>query len=487
MNIQKYREIKEKENKAAIRSIENYHTFFKNFWHIISAEELSDNWHIEYLCNQFQKIGVKVLKGEPVLDTFINVPPGSTKTSIATVAFPAWLWLHMPSAKIFKISYSGTISTDSNIKTKMIIQSERYQKWFQPYINKRYNDDLKIIKNHEKDFRNNYGGVQFASSTGGTMTGLHAHILIWDDPNSQEQSESAVYRERANRFGDRTLTNRKIDKGKNPIITIMQRLHKNDATGHNLNKGENINHICIPAELSNNVKPEKLKKYYKDGIMDVNRMSKEVLDKQKKKMGSYGYAGQYQQRPSPEGGGMVKYDWFGFLWPGDIPANLVTDIWIDGAYTKSTKNDPTGIMICQFDRKNNTLFVFRFEDKRLEMPSLIKHIEAISENCSDRTKIFIEPKASGKSLKQMLQQKNLNPVEIKSSLVSEGKEARLNTASPRIEAGKVMLVYGNWNDEFTAQITNFPNYDHDEAVDLIGYACDYYFGRKKKRAPKRTN
>jgi predicted phage terminase large subunit-like protein len=65
-------------------------------------------------------------------------------------------------------------------------------------------------------------------------------------------------------------------------------------------------------------------------------------------------------------------------------------------------------------------------------------------------------------------------------LVQEGKEARIQSAAPKIEAGRVYLVRGAWNDVFVSQLTGFPKAAHDEAVDLIGYATEKYFRKKRK-------
>jgi predicted phage terminase large subunit-like protein len=55
----------------------------------------------------------------------------------------------------------------------------------------------------------------------------------------------------------------------------------------------------------------------------------------------------------------------------------------------------------------------------------------------------------------------------------ESKEVRLNAASPIIEAGRVFLARGTWNEEFISEVCGFPTAPHDEYVDVLGYAIDY--------------
>lgn len=479
--LEKNKQRLETEKRAVIESIKSFYVFFRNFWHVISAEDFVDNWHIHYLCYELQRLGIAVAtKQNKISDYIINVPPGTTKTSIVSIAWPVWMWLIRPSTVTIKTSYSGDLSLDANIKANLIYKSDRFQRWFQPYFLQRFGSEMYLIKDNERDFRNNFGGMLYSSSTGGTVTGKHAHILVRDDPISAEQAESEAHREKANRFNDRTLTGRKIDKATTPTVTVMQRLHHNDPTGHDLKKDKKgkLRHICLPAEDNEHVKPAEARKFYQDGLLDPNRLNKTVLENFKKDLGSYGYAGQMMQNPVPEGGGKVKKAWFQYIHEKELPNYLIWELWIDGAYTKRTENDPTGFMITAYDPKHNRLYIKHAVSDFLEMPDLLKFVPEYAANnqLTNQSRVYIEPKASGKSLAQLLNYHTiLNAVEIESGLVLEGKNARLQTASPKIESGRVFLVEGAWNDHFISQLTDFPVADHDEYVDLMGYAVDFYF------------
>jgi predicted phage terminase large subunit-like protein len=184
----------------------------------------------------------------------------------------------------------------------------------------------------------------------------------------------------------------------------------------------------------------------------------------------------YQQNPVARGGNKIKRDWFTFV--DDIPGGLTANVWVDGAYTKNTKNDPTGIMITAFDDFKQVLYVKYAYEKYLEMPDLLKEMPVILNNhgVGFGSVTYIEPKASGKSLGQMLNARtNIPAVEINNYLVNEGKESRLNIAAPYIESGKVRLLKGSWNDKLINQLVSFPKAKHDEFVDLLGYACFHHF------------
>ena len=51
---------------------------------------------------------------------------------------------------------------------------------------------------------------------------------------------------------------------------------------------------------------------------------------------------------------------------------------------------------------------------------------------------------------------------------------RLHAVAPKVECGRVYIVEGEWNDEFIDEICGFPAKAHDEYVDLLGYAINYF-------------
>jgi predicted phage terminase large subunit-like protein len=338
-----------------------------------------------------------------------------------------------------------------------------------------------LKKNTEKDWRNNFGGVRYATSTGGTVTGKHADVILRDDPLNPVQAASETERTNCNRYNDRTLSTRKKAKDRTLTVTVMQRLHEDDTTGHDLKKlGKKIFHICLPAELSAKTKalPEEVNKYYVNNLLDPTRLSKKILEAEYAEMRSYAYAGQYLQKPYPDEDGLVERNWFVYIDKSEIPRTLIWDLWIDGAYTDNkSANDPTGLMMCAWDMLNERLVVRHCKSDWLKFPELVKLIpEYYAEHGGDVTStIYIEPKASGHDLINMIaDETNITVVKIKGKLVEQGKAVRVNYAAPRIEAGKVHIVRDNWNEEFVTQLVAFPNYSHDEYCDLLGYALQKY-------------
>jgi predicted phage terminase large subunit-like protein len=463
------------EEKEKRKYIGSYFEFFKAAWHVLEpTKKLIAPPFIKYLCDRLQHhVEYLIENGHPEVDVLIiNLPPGQSKSSICTKFLNAWVWAIAPHFRIMNSSYNSRLSYNHCVKSRDIISSS----WYQNLYGKVFK--LKSDQNQKSEFGNDKAGVRMATSLSGGGTGFHFDLWIDDDPLNPKQAASKVKIESAIDYIDETVPSR-IPDGLHVIV--MQRLHMSDPTGHILKKrgiDSTVEHICLPAELSNRVHPPELSELYQNGYLDEKRLGLNQINKFKNKLGSYGYAGQYDQYPTPKGGGKVKEDWFEYCHEREVP-KIVWDLWVDGAYTKSTANDPSGLVIAGFNKRYKKVYIKHARADFLEMPEMLKLISEYAElhELRGRSRVRFEPKASGKSFRQMVNAsvKRLSAVEISSHLVQEGKEARLQTASPKLEAGKVVLVKGNWNDAFVSEICNFPNADHDEFVDLIGYICDYYF------------
>lgn len=454
----------------------DYFTFFQDAWKVIEpGNELKLGPHIKYICDKVGEQIKKIANGEKsdYKKVVVNVPPSSSKSTILTKILPVWCWVLWPGMKIMTSSFDDKLATDHALKSRDILQSE----WFQERWGHLFK--LRSDQNEKKSYYNDKTGIRKAVTTKGPKTGFHCHLYIEDDPIDPHKATSKPEREAAIRDHDEVIPSRLLEGGLR--IIVMQRLHEEDTTGHLLSKEEDgILHICLPAEQNDSVSPEEANDIYVDGLLDPVRFSRERLQGFKTDLGSEAYSGQYMQSPFTEGGNKVKREWFQFIEKNQLPS-VIRDMWIDGAYTKKTENDPTGIMICGMHK--NDLYIIHFEEKRMEMPELIKNVVEKAElfDVGFRSRVYIEPKASGKTIKQLLRESTrLNAMEITSPLVSEGKEARIQAAAPKLEAGRVFLVRASWNDTFIGQLTGFPKASHDEAVDLLGYACERYFKKRKK-------
>jgi predicted phage terminase large subunit-like protein len=447
----------------------SYFYFVQQFWDVIIAEEPVWNWHIPYMCGELQEIALRVKRREPFEFAYylFNSPPGSSKSTIASQMYIAWTWTIDPTQRFICGSYSQTIARKDATFTQNIINSEKYKRYF-PYV--------KLVKDAVDLLRNTENGERYVATVGSGITGVHAHQIIVDDPLSPKQSSSEAERANAKEWFDLTLHTRKVDKKITPTILVMQRLHEDDPTGHILSKGMKVKHICLPAEEGSDINPPELRKHYVDGLLDPIRLDRKVLAENKKFLGSYGYSGQFEQKPAPAEGGMIKKAWFKVIEPTSVPKVRV-DFCCDTAYTEDERNDPSGIMAYSVSGPN--LYIRNFGKGHFEFPNLIKFIPEFAKQngYSGISMIYVEPKASGKDVVSTL--RSGTHLNIKASEnPTKDKEARVNDIVSYIEAGRVYLVRGGWNDEFIQQCAIFPNGKHDEEIDCLVMACQKAFKSK---------
>lgn len=401
----------------------------------------------------------EVAKGN-IKRLIINIPPRYGKTELAVKCFIAWSLAKNPQSKFIHLSYSDSLALDNSSQTKEYIESDAFQKFW----------EMKLKKDAQSKSKwfNDFGGGVYATASGGAITGFGAGVteskefsgaIIIDDPLKPDDALSEIKRKAVNERFNNTIRSRVNDR-ETPIIVIMQRLHENDMSGFLLagGSGEDWHHLCLPA-LNDKNEPLWEDKHTFAELEQIRQANR------------YNFSGQYMQTPSPEEGGEWRKDWFEIINRNDVP-DVEWDMFIDGAYTKDTKNDPTGIQIGAKIGQN--YFILSSIDKYLEMPELIKfipeHIEALGIKVR---MIYVEPKASGKSIAQLIQSTtSLNITELKSNFVSVSKIERARSASPYIEGGRVKLVKGNWNEHFLHQIAVFPNGKHDEHIDLTAYGIE---------------
>lgn len=292
---------------------ESFFEFVVNFWDIVpGAQPLKMNWHIEVLCQELQTIAERIFAGLPKEhDCIVNISPGTSKSSICSILFPAWAWARMPSTRVVIASHTDILVLDLANKCRAVIKSEAYRACF-PGIEIRDDQDTKSY------YINNYGGNVFTCTVGGkSPMGTHAHILIVDDPIDPKKAGSEAELKIAAEFMTDVISTRKVDKLTSVTFLIMQRLAVQDPTGVLLEKAKkehtaNIRHICLPASTEGGyeVKPAYLKKYYDEnnGLMDPVRLPMSVL--RDYMTNRYMYAAQFGQNPQNREGKMFADTYF---------------------------------------------------------------------------------------------------------------------------------------------------------------------------------
>ncbi len=457
-----------------VRSIceESFYEFVREFWYSIIQETPVWNWHIKYLCDELQLLAEDVFAKKPKkYDLIINVSPGSTKSTIASVMFPAWTWTRQASARCICGSYAHPLALDLSRKSRDVVTSDRRADNGPGFVDCWPEIKLREDQNTKGYFANTKGGIRYAVGVNGSVTGMHAHFIIVDDPLNPNESTSEVEVKKANRWMDETLSSRKVNKEITPTILIMQRLHQIDPTGERLEKKVPVKHICLPADCTEyEVKPPELSERYIDGLMDPVRLSKKILTEARENLGEYGYASQFGQSPIPRGGGQFKIEHIAIGQPPFGGNGIVRKarFW-DFASTDGGGDWTVGGLL-GYDEQNRVwiLDIIRGQWSPAKRMSVIKQT---AENDGRDVIIGIEqePGSSGKDSVEaairMLQGFRVYPVRATGS-----KSDRAEPLAVQVDGENVSIQRAGWNRELLDEMKYFPNSRHDDQVDAIAGA-----------------
>lgn len=448
--------------------------FIQEFWDVVIREAPVYNWHIPYICGELEKVAYRVIAQQPKLyDLIINIPPGTTKSTVIAQMFPAWVWIaKLPAdymdkdvvpikttgehCRFITGSYSSALSLEHAEYSRDILRSDKFQLYF-PEVEIRHDKDMK------SNYKNTKGGTRFSTSVGATVTGVHGHFIIIDDPVNPGQALSDTERVSANKWMDVTLSTRKVNKEITPTILIMQRLHQDDPTGHLLaKKDKKIRHICLPGDIEYDIKPKKLKRKYTSGLLDPSRLNRKVLLEMHTDLGSYGYAGQVGQDPRPREGGMFQREWFEIV---DV-APAGGTIWVRGwdfagtseFEAKKQSSNPAYTAGVKMKNVNGIFYVghvIRFRGS----PGAVR--KALLNTASqDGTDVLVDgPQDPGQAGKAQAQDfaSHLAGYNVRFSPESGDKVLRAEPLSAQAEAGNVKLIRGLWNEDFLDEGAFFPN------------------------------
>ncbi len=468
----------------------NLFFFLMCFWEEYSQDKFQSNFHIPYICNELEEIARRVAKSEPnPYDLIINIPPGSTKTAIVSIMFPLWCWVNWYWMRFITASYTSPLALESAEYSRDIMRSDKWRFLF-PELTIKQDKDMKsnfrVVK--EEDGIMKRGGMRFSTSVGGSATGFHGHINIWDDPIDPLGSISEAEIKKANYWMDNVLPFRKTDKKVTATVGIMQRLGQNDPTGHLLKGKSKIRHICLPGEIRNyrdNVKPQSLiDQYTKDGLLDPNRLDWEVL-KSLLDLGQYTYGGQVGQDPVPLGGGMFQVDHLSKIdnLPLDLNVAQTVRYW-DKAATDGGGAWTVGVKMCKL--KDGKFIVLDVKRGRWGSSERERIIRSTAEADGHGVSIAVEqePGSGGKESAEATV-RSLVGYSCHKDRPTGDKTFRADPYSVQVNDDRVMLMRAGWNDAYTDELENFPNSTYKDQVDASSGAFARLTAKRKVKVHTR--
>lgn len=208
----------------------------------------------------------------------------------------------------------------------------------------------------------------------------------------------------------------------------------------------------------------------------------------KAEVGSRTWASLFQQRPAPAGGSIFKREWIRYYVRTEeqkrewglsdnaivLPTHFdkVAQSW-DCTFKDSSTSDFVAGGV--WSRKKAQYFLLDVDHRRMGFADTMKAIRAMSDKWPQARSKYVEDKANGSAIIEMLKDEisGITPVN-----PDGGKEARAHAVSPLFEAGNVYLPHPNmcpWVEDVIEELVSFPNAAHDDLVDMTTQALNQLY------------
>lgn len=449
---------------------EEYDAFTRlDFWIFVqrvfvelTGEPFLDNWHIQLLCAEVDRIRTK-----PNTKLAIALPPRSLKSIIVSVALPAWLLGHNPGLEIVCVSYGQELSDKLSADCRRVMLTPWYRRLYPA---------TRLAKQALSDLVTTAGGKRYATSVGGTLTGMGADVIIVDDPMKPDEALSDIERAKANAWARHTLFTRLNKKADDRIIIVQQRLHEDDMIGH-VREIAGFELLSFPA-IAQDDEVHTIRTPF--GTLTHRRNAGEalhpareplhVLEKQRALLGTEFFAAQYLQSPTPPGGGMVKSAWFNRYDLAGRPAfTRIIQSW-DCASKASQLADHSVCTTWGLTYKKD-IFLLHVYRARLEYPELKRKLRELAEQFRAGT-VLIEDTSAGVQLVQELHREGFARIV---AIKPQGeKTMRMALQTPMIEAGRVFIPReAPWLPDYLHELAMFPKGRFDDQVDSTSQALGF--------------
>lgn len=398
------------------------------------------------------------------------------------------------------------VETDGHADATFCISVEQNNNFF-------VGDNQAVIASNCRDRDNQ---EQYDTTAGGSRisTGIPESlgkggvIRVVDDPHKTDEVESDLVREGVIKAYDEIWRTRENDPNAGAEVIIMQRQAENDLSGHVLEDGDVV-HLCLPAEYDPGRHCTTVIGFSdprtEDGeLLWPARFGADWADTQKKRVGEFAWAGQYQQLPAPRGGGVIKKEWWQ-LWSGedrqkyppfeyilatvdtatsikteaDFSACTVWGLWRDEFETpRVVWRDAAGIAHETrqgFRGAPRLMLIYAWQDRLTLHDLVMRLIETCSRFKVDRLRI--EATAAGfaahQELHRLLSDGCRCAIDLERVPQGMDKYARLLSVQHLFQEGLIYAPEKAWADMVIEQVASFPRGAHDDLVDCTSSAIRY--------------
>lgn len=461
------------------------YAFLKQAWPHFDPSDFVDSWHVGAICDHLEAVN----NGE-IKRLLINIPPRHSKTNTVAVAWPVWTWildkdperpLRGPGVRFLCASYGANKAQADGVTARRLLSTQ----WF----TERWGRTVKIRKDrdNQEQYDNDAGGYRISTGIPESL-GKGGAIRIVDDPHKTSEVESKEVIASQIRAYNEVWRTRSNDPKYGAEVIIMQRLGEDDLSGHLLtNDYDSIVHLFLPERYESDrrcVTSLGFEDYRRrDGeLLWPQRFDEAWAKQQESDVGAFAWAGQYQQRPEPRGGGIIKREWWNIYGPTDpikdklkFPAFSFVIACLDTALTEETKNDPSALVLLGVWQDPNTgfqqvmlVFAWRRWRQLHDLATEVAH--TCDKYRVDR--LIIENRSIGQPIYDELRRLwgkrdwGMELIEA-TSRVRGGKEIRANSVTHLFEEGMIHRPNTDWALMVEDECSVFPRGAHDDLVDCV--------------------
>ena len=406
----------------------------------------------------------------------VFMPPGSAKSTYASVVFPSSYLGAAPNRRLILASYGSGLARKMGRRTRSIINQTRYGGIWGCGLTKESRAAEEFALTNGSEYMS--GGILSG------ITGNRCHGLLIDDPiKGREDAQSETIREKTWDAYENDLKTRLIPGGW--ICLIQTRWHEDDLAGRILpatwngesglircRDGFDWEVVCLQArcEVDDDPLGRKRGEYLWPEWFDRQHWSQFESNASM-------WASLFQQRPAPADGELFKPDQIGTI--DALPAGPIT--WVRGWDLASVENGGDWTVGLKLGKTTDGRFIVadvnRFQrgpDKR--DAAIVNTTKA--DGVLAKQSFPQDPGQAGKTQILYLT-RALAGYKVSSSPETGDKITRAEPAAAQVNVGNVSMLRGDWNKKFTDELRIFPNGTHDDQVDALSRAFGELIARPR--------
>ena len=395
----------------------------------------------------------------------VSMAPRMGKSQMISIYYPAWYLGKHPDHKVIVASHTADLAVVMARKVRNLINTAEYKAIFP-------NTNIASDAKAAAQWNTTKGGEYFAIGVGGALAGRGAHLIIADDPLSEQdiKAGNTTSLDNAYEWFSAGLRTRLMPEGK--ICVLHTRWHQRDLIGRLIKDsamnegGDSYETFEFPAILNEGTDNEK--------SIWPEQWSIESLQQTRASMHHimWQWYAQYQQNPTAAEAAIIKRDWIRW-WEKDDPPKI--DFMVQAFDTALTTKERSDFSVChtwgvfesEEDGTQNVILLNKVKGK-YEFPEL-KAMAHEQYKIWEPDSVIVEAKASGQPLIDEMRRSGIF-VQDFSPGKGQDKIARLNAVADMFASGHVWFPENAWAAATVEEILAFPAGEHDDEVDTMTLA-----------------